>query len=151
MILMRHPDNQDLLNYTVIDCLNNRIVQTASGATRRWYGTTYRPALPADYDYEQSTTGNYNMSILIDGAKPGNQFEFEIVNYYEYLGPTFGTSKSHTDVEGLSFIRNSLPVSDPAVPTNTLWTSALGALRSESFQSGVQKYLIPAAMAKLGL
>jgi hypothetical protein len=87
--------------------------------SRGWRSISW---IPADDDYTEfgtATTGVYNaisnvnatskMGFIVEGAA-GNKYEFEIVTFREYLSfnnlTVPGTTASHSDMNGISAIRN---------------------------------------------
>lgn len=85
---------------------------------RVWRGVALKPCSPSDYTYSLSAfnsndPANLRMGVVIN-AKAGTVFEYEIVRYFEAV-PTCiagtlysvpGTSKSHSDLGGLSMVRD---------------------------------------------
>ena len=96
--------------------------------TRRWHSVTYLPtsalclAVNRDcYSYSDNTTDTvlsgdgtrFDLGFVVDGCKAGNAFEYEIYWHKEYISSDGtlvpnGISASHSDLPGLSAIRNAV-------------------------------------------
>jgi len=67
--------------------LSNRSAATAP-STRNEEAVTYIPASPSDLFYVSGAVAFQQPTILIyiDGAVPGTSYEFELVQYFEFIG-----------------------------------------------------------------
>lgn len=116
----RLPSTQNYLNYTSAEILA-RSDAISTQVDRRWHGVTHVPTSDEDYQYKNGAIGLPGGGLTVDNgsqvvvfeSNPGNQFEFEIVYYHEFVpgttrtyGGVPGASPSHSDVPGLSAIRN---------------------------------------------
>jgi hypothetical protein len=120
---LRHPDNESLVGF---DDRRFRSYEHCKvfPNNREWSYVTYRPAKPNEYEYSRdpesagdSNNYKFNLGFHITGTTnstgtPGSApFEFQFVQFVEYLGKIEGVTRSHVDLPGLSHIRNSLPES----------------------------------------
>jgi len=115
-ILFRYPTDQTVFGLTDVQLLG-RTETLSRPILKKWTGISYIPQRPDDYDYttnaDQITGGGGNMDIgiLVSGTVPSSGWEFEIVTYYEIVSGTLAVpniSATHSDLPGLSAIRNSL-------------------------------------------
>jgi len=91
---------------------------------RKWHGCVYQPGFPAAYEWTANSTAaltananNCRMGVMVTGTA-GNTFAFDVVRYFEVVqndtnpgSPTYsptGLSKSHSDLEGLGYVRDVL-------------------------------------------
>jgi len=122
IIGVRHPDNETLVGLSSAQCRSYQTAKTCSNK-RQWIYASYRPVRPNEYEFSAdacsaSDSNNYKHSLgfLVTGTtdtsgSPGPApFEFEIVQYVEFIGNVDNVTRSHTDVAGMSHIRNSIPV-----------------------------------------
>jgi hypothetical protein len=122
IIGIRHPDNETLVGLSSSQCRSYQTAKTFSNK-RQWVYASYRPVRPNEYEFSAdpctaSDGNNYKfpLGVLITGTTdtsgaPGPApFEFEIVQYVEFIGNVDNITRSHTDVAGMSHIRNSIPV-----------------------------------------
>lgn len=130
MILARHPDGGQLGALTASELLAFQTVATTN-VTREWQSVSFKPTQTADYEfsprpYRNDFDGgipvntkqlwednmNTSMAIFVTGAAPLNSFEWEIVHHVEFTGVTDNVTKSHTDIGGMSIVRNNLDYND---------------------------------------
>lgn len=119
----RHLDNETLVGLNGNDIRANSTAKTYPN-DRDWLYVCYRPAKPAEYEFSNyscvdaegpGTLYKYPMGFWVDGTSnttggPGPApFEWEYIQYIEYIGEIDTLTKSHVDVVGMSDIRNSLP------------------------------------------
>lgn len=95
---------------------------------RKWHSVTYLPMSSSDMQYvsipvsiNRALGTNAGLGFLVSGSTPGNAWEYEVYQHMEIkssngiLVPT-GVTPSHSDVPGMSAIRNvlesNLPVGD---------------------------------------
>lgn len=131
MILARHPDNGDFSGTGSAQLLAYQTINSVP-VSRQWQTVCYKPTSSSDYEFSGNpitssenqkevvaTVANslkfctFNMCILVEGAVPSSAFEFEVVSFYEIAGATDATTKSHTDLMGLSAVRNSTQSGPP--------------------------------------
>lgn len=122
-ICHRLPSVQNYGNFTSEDILT-RPDAVSTPVDRKWHGVSYAPTSEEDYSYKNTPDAipnsgitdipRANMIVFIDST-PGNQFEFELVYYHEFVPGNYrvdggipGSSPSHSDVPGISAIRNVL-------------------------------------------
>lgn len=95
---------------------------------RKWHSVTYLPTssiltnVNRDvYSYQGTASDNvsdatgalFDLGWVVDGAKPGNAFEYEVYFHKEYISADgrltpSGVSASHSDLPGLSAVRNAV-------------------------------------------
>lgn len=95
---------------------------------REWVTTTWIPMGMTDFNYNTllgtvpvaGTPGNStDLAFWVDGTAPGNAFEWELYTHFEIasedgeISPT-GITPSHSDVPGMSAIRNVMETNIPA-------------------------------------
>jgi hypothetical protein len=143
MILARHPDNGDFSGTIASSLLDYQTIKTVP-VSRQWHNVCYKPTASGDYEFSGNPITNsenqkdiiattadlvkyctYNMCIYVDGTVPGNAFEWEVCSFYEIAGATEGTTRSHTDLNGLSAVRNS---TQSGPPTNSAVAQEKNAL-----------------------
>jgi hypothetical protein len=98
----------------------------------KWHQVSYTPVQPTDYDYcrngcfgssepvssinatEVLKHSRHNMGFVLKSAAPSQPFEWEYVVHVEFLGKIIDNiSRSHSDIVGLSAVRNALNASSP--------------------------------------
>lgn len=107
---------------------------------RSWRGTTWRPLSPDYYQYTLTGSSAYStaglkMGIAITGTKD-QTLEFEAAAYYEQI-PTAtlnvdNTTASHSDINGLSMVRNALGSFSSSEVGQGLWNGAKSFLKTQS-------------------
>jgi hypothetical protein len=131
VILARHPDNGDFSGTGSTQLLAYQTVNSVP-VSRQWQTVCYKPTSSSDYEFSGNpitssenqkeivaTIPNsikfcsYNLGLFVDGSVPGNAFEFEVVSFYEIAGATDATTRSHTDLAGLSAVRNASQTGPP--------------------------------------
>lgn len=79
--------------------------------TRQWRSVSWLPTRSSDYDYKSAINTADGimpkMAILIE-SEPGNLFEYEVVMCSEYVGAVTNVSASHSDVQGMSAVRDAI-------------------------------------------
>jgi hypothetical protein len=118
---LRHPDNEDLIGF---DDRRFRSYENCKvfPNNREWSYVVYRPAKPNEYEYSRDPespgeTTNYKWCLgfhiagttASTGAVGPAPFEYQFVQFIEYLGKIEAVTRSHVDVTGLSHVRNSIP------------------------------------------
>jgi hypothetical protein len=122
-----------LIGADLADMLARQRTVTTS-VDRNWHGATYLPMDMAN-NYASAPVGYgtavEQLCIAVTGS-PGNQFEFEIITYYEILPTVVGgvprtvptQTASHSDADGLSHIRDWLNSAiDTAMGSNAFNTA----------------------------
>lgn len=109
IVLAREPDGRAINNIPVSTLLDWTPTSRAP-CDRSWHHVNWRPTTKEDFEYQSTATvGAFCMAIAIEGANPGNVFEYEVVSFIEYVGAVPDISKSHSDITGMSVIRGALP------------------------------------------
>jgi hypothetical protein len=122
IIAIRQPDNETLVARTFVTCRSYETAKTFNNK-RQWVYVTYRPVKPNEYEFSAdastpSDSTNFKFPLVIaitgttntSGAPGPAPFEGEVVSYVEYVGNIDAITHSHTDINGMSHIRNALPV-----------------------------------------
>lgn len=88
-------------------------VRTYAVNRNKWTYVFWVPQIAYDYDYHGAavttdifSAQNNVLGLLMVGTLASAPFEYEYVGYYEYAGPRFGATASHSDIDGLSQVRN---------------------------------------------
>jgi hypothetical protein len=109
---------------TVSDVLNRAEVPSIA-VKREWINVTYLPTQNKDYEYAIDTSGidvstlaGLDLAIMVDGCEVGATFEYEIYLHKEFIAQSGkkslqGQTPSHSDVTGISAIRNVLETNMP--------------------------------------
>lgn len=155
VILYRQPGKTGIPSVTNGQTfLSNRSAATAP-STRSEECVTYVPASPSDLFYIPTDDYFKNPTLLIyvDGAVPGTSYEFELVQYFEFVGTNLPmTSKSHSDPVGMAAVTQSIParvpVTVPAVSENNQLQRAHGSLMET--MSGLIPTLVQGGATVLG-
>lgn len=129
IIPFRHPQNQSVGGYTLAQCSNFRTTRLEP-ASRGWHGITWRPVDAPDYEYYDGpvaanppgTAGS--IVVLIAPCGAANTYEYELVSHHEVTGATDNTTRSESDVAGLSAIRSILDSGFDGDPSTTLFQEA---------------------------
>ncbi len=143
----REPDNYgtDGLSYS-------RMRQLETSETFRnsenWHYVMYRPANPAEYEFSPNpcasqdvgqtvATSFMSQGFVITGTTDINgnpspaPFEWETVRFIEYIGNIQSVTRTHVDVQGMSHVRNGLPVkSSTANPLSYVSHAVQGITKS---------------------
>lgn len=113
-----HPDNRSLLGEN-----GNSFVQYEQASSfpvnKEWTTCVYKPVKPGEYEYtsnavaDADNTQGYPMIFMIDGTYNAagsvgpSSFEWQIIQFIEYIGSVDNITKSHSDIVGLSHLRNA--------------------------------------------
>jgi hypothetical protein len=114
---VRHPENNSLVGLTLAE-IKTFTTSKSYPVDREWTYINYQPTEPDEYKYSsQATTSNgiaqWNMGFVITGTTtstgtPGSApFEFEVVQFIEYIGRINNITTTHVDVQAMSMIRNA--------------------------------------------
>lgn len=121
VISLRHPDNETLVGKTT-EQVKNYATTSTFRVNRKWVYVYYRPTRPGEYEYSR----DFNMAVGISevawslgavitgtttatGVAGPAPFEFEFIQHVEFLGQIDNITRSHSDVNAMSSIRNALP------------------------------------------
>jgi len=83
--------------------------------TRSWKTIAWFPGDKLDFDYIEDPRSKYLTSDYTNGyaqlvalftGTPGNSYDFEVMSYFEYRGSVAAPTKSHSDIVGLSAVRD---------------------------------------------
>jgi len=121
IIGLRKPDNTSCVGSAPAALRTYEEAKTFSNK-KQWMYALYRPVEPEDYEFSPFGGANAGGTVAYpivfwvgdttnSGGTPGPApFEFEIIQYIEYIGDIDNVTASHVDVSGMAHIRNSLPV-----------------------------------------
>ncbi len=143
----RESDNEDTDGLTY-----DRMRQLETAETFRnsesWHYVMYRPVNPSEYEYSPNSCAPSDVGITsgtsyitqgfvitgttdINGSPSPAPFEWETVRFIEYIGNIQSITRTHVDVQGMSHVRNGLPVkSTTANPINYVTHAARGIAKS---------------------
>jgi len=116
IIPFRHPQNRPYAGYSSSNVLSYNEVFTLE-CDRKWHEVTYIPVSATDYLYTSTApvaaptvapAGSIGFICTNSGAETATTFEWEAVFHYEYTGTVEDLTASHSDVPGMSAIRNFL-------------------------------------------
>jgi uncharacterized protein YeaC (DUF1315 family) len=131
IIPFRHPQNAPFAGYTVSSVLGFNQVGT-SVVDRRWHCVAYIPIDSSDYEYKTTTVAGSVTNIgcigfitTNSGGTTPTQYEWEVVSYVEYTGTVDNVTPSHSDIGGMSAIRNFLEGGFDGDPGTTLYSEVL--------------------------
>jgi hypothetical protein len=134
---MRHPDNETLVGKNTDD-LRQYETCTVGMISRDWITVTYRPVRPGEFEYSPYPVGdadspgagngvqNFPLAFRIDGTTTTTgsgpqQFDVELVKFIEFIGSVDNITRTHTDLQSMSLVRNALPSKSVSKkPSNTL-------------------------------
>jgi hypothetical protein len=123
----RANSTQTPVNSLTIAEVLNRAEVPSIAIKREWIAVTYLPTKNKDYEYAIDTSGinvstlaGLDLAILVDGAVAGAPFEYEIYLHKEFEAHSGskslqGQTPSHSDVLGISAIRNTLESNMPMI------------------------------------
>jgi hypothetical protein len=115
-IMIRMPDNKQSLGNESVASLFGYSQAKSFPVTNEWTMVAYKPVRPAEFEYSD-TPGTADVildSCMVYGvsgtAGPSTAsaiFEYEVVTHVEYIGEIDAITVSHSDVVGMSQIRNA--------------------------------------------
>jgi hypothetical protein len=134
VLTFRREDGESTHGYTYT-LLASRTNTKSSALTNKWHEVTYLPVQPEDYDYCRNgllgsegkpgidsssdiflNNSRHNAGFYIKSAAPSQPLEFEFITHIEFLGRTIDSiSKSHSDITGMSHVRNAITQAPPEV------------------------------------
>jgi hypothetical protein len=135
IIPFRHPQNEDVTGLNIGLAMGFQETQ-AIQVDRKWHMIAWVPTSAGNYQYQTQPTSNSNpfnrITILLSGT-PTNTFEWEIVSYFEYTGQTDNVTPSHSDIEGMSRVKDFFDgfLSENASP-DSYWAEAQKYLQNLS-------------------
>lgn len=168
ILTLRREDGETLHGYGY-DVLASRPNTKSSALGSKWHEVAYLPVQPTDYDYCRNgvigaegvpgidTSSNtvinnvrYNTGFYIKSAAASQPFEFEHVIHVEFLGKALDSiTKSHSDITGMSHVRNALAQAPPEVQAGpTFFQKMLTSVSKEVLEHAPQlaqaglKYLV---------
>jgi hypothetical protein len=131
ILIAKRQDGESFDNFTydsISSMMNTQVRQLGS----KWHQVSYTPVQPSDYDYcrngcfganEDINTLNadavlkasrHHIGFVLKSAAPSQPFEWEYVVHVEFLGKVIDNiSRSHSDIVGLSAVRNAINASSP--------------------------------------
>jgi hypothetical protein len=164
------PQNDSIAGQNYVNTLE-RPDHVSRPVDRKWHGVVYSPMFSQATQFTLNNSNidnddlpsNMKMGIWITGT-PGNIFEFDIVRFFEAVpdGGTVssiftvqGVSRSHTDLPGLSVVRDflgSLTASDwgPALYDKGIVFAKGAALAAVAAYTGLPAYQVAAGPKLLG-
>jgi hypothetical protein len=119
----RHPDNETICSLT-FDTIKQYETAKTFANNRRWNYVMYRPVKPDEYQFSKHPDSPDNTTplnrahemgfIVTDTSSstgiPGPaKFEWQIIRFVEFIGNIDNITKTHTDIVGMSHIRNAMP------------------------------------------
>lgn len=120
VVAIRHPDNQTLVGLTG-DQLRQYATATRYSVSKKWTYVYYRPVKPSEYEFSIEPLSSGGGPILFpiglwiegtrssDGSLTSAPFVVEVIRFVEYIGQVDNVTRSHTDIDAMSHIRNALP------------------------------------------
>jgi len=129
-------------NYTSVMTVSRKSEYTFYTPDNHDY-IAYHPL--TDY-FGSNANSHFAYGILVDGADgtaPQSWF-IEAIAYFEIVGPGLTLSKSHSDVEGMGLVHESLPVKNPVVTPTKVAGNVLTKVSNALIETG--RELIPMAL-----
>jgi len=126
IIINRVNDNGNpTYPFTATQMLQNKESVTVP-VDRNWHYCVYKPAVEQDTAYAFINTNVFPMSILVQGAGPGQSFEYDWVTWFEVIGPQIpNLTPSHSDPLGLSVIKSATAINQPVMTPSQNWSHFL--------------------------
>jgi hypothetical protein len=108
--------NDDVIDDSITE-ITSRAVTNILPVTRRWGQVNWLPSTPDDYTFSNIqnaglTSNAVTMGIAVSAGTVGTFFEYEIIRFWEAIPSlennvtTPGQTRSHSDIPGLSTIRD---------------------------------------------
>jgi hypothetical protein len=123
---------------------------TPQSCTRGWRGCIARPLMPIMFQYQTTPVGDGNQAFLTIGINGpvGNTFQFELVRFFEAISDgditVNSTSQSHSDIVGMSSIRDALGQVSQSEFGQSLYAKSLSLIKDAVFRHANQLLLGPA-------
>lgn len=157
LMVFRDSDNNHMLDGRSFDSVRNLETTKTYPVSKEWTYVNYRPVKPGEFEYSQwgcagenpnqtsSSIGafaTYNMGFGISGTTtsggtPGPApFEWEYVLFIEYIGLVDQVSHTHSDIQAVSYIRNSLPVKNSTTNPHKLLAKTLDKIGTTILKHG---------------
>lgn len=94
----------------------------------------------------QGGSDHFAYGIFIQGGDPASPQSWfvEAISYFEMIGPGLTLTKSHSDIEGMGIVQESLPVRNPTSPPGKVAQSVLSKVVNSLAETG--KELLPIAI-----
>lgn len=114
--MLRMPDNKQSAGTESPASLFGFSQAKTFPVTDEWTMVAYKPVRPKEFEYSSvpgtaEDTAEYTLLYAVSGtAGPSNSsaiFEYEVVTHVEYIGEIDAITVSHSDVVGMSMIRNA--------------------------------------------
>jgi hypothetical protein len=137
IIPFRHPNNQPFTGYTLGDVMGYTNVHPST-VDDKWHAVNYMPVRATDYEYKSvaisgvpATAGASAVGILINpNGSTAVTYEWEAVMYTEWIGEIPLTTPSHSDVPGMSAIRNLMEGGLDADPNTNLFQEVMKGVQA---------------------
>lgn len=147
VVMARHPTNKSLVSQSIAGLLSSYQQLETESVSTRWRTCTYRPVSSADYEYKGNNgVDQVSMAALVQSSA-GNEFEYEVVSYYEFAGQVLNPTRTHSDIAGLSAIRNSLPIADNSSAPGASLFNQLIATATAAYNNVPEGYIRSAALS----
>lgn len=156
ILMVRDPDNGLLDSRAYATLLSEIPGLHTSIVNRQWNVVIWEPTDPGDYDYginseansTSSSSGYRNMGAYVTGTA-GNTFEWDIIQYLEFVGTTkIPATPSPADPEGVAIVRDAVPSSYTGWFPDELYKAARAAVRD--YAPSVVSYVARGVIAKAG-
>lgn len=129
---------------------------------RQWIPAVFNPSSPSDYTYANYTAAQdfavqgANMGVAIMGDPTvGNTYEFDVLRFWEVVptlfaqgqvsgtfSATYATTKSDSDLEGLSFVKDFMGQISPSDAGDSLWSAALKYMKDHGVEIAQGAYKV---------
>jgi hypothetical protein len=115
-VMIRIPDNKQSLGNESVSSLFGYSQAKSFPVTDQWTMVAYKPVRPVEFEYSDTAgtatgSSDHTMVYGVTGtAGPSNAsaiFEYEVITHVEYIGEVDAITVSHSDVVGMSEIRNA--------------------------------------------
>jgi hypothetical protein len=144
-VMMRQPDNLTMLGKESVDSLFSYQQAKTFPVSTEWTQVVFKPVKPDEYEYSgspstaQGQTTTYTLAFGVTGtAGPTDSsaiFEYEIISHLEYVGKIDGLTLSHTDLIGMSHVRNATMKDKPTRHSHKRLMSTITDIGSSILQT----------------
>jgi hypothetical protein len=155
ILIAKRQDGESFDNFTydsISAIMNTQVRQFGN----KWHQVSYTPVQPDDYDYcrngafgstegapvltaaECKKAARHHLGFVIKSAAASQPFEWEYVVHIEFLGKIIDNiSRSHSDIVGLSAVRNALNAASPTEAQSGpgFFTKLMSSIGDEVMQS----------------